>query len=91
MSVTAALVMRTAEAIVTIPPTSQPAGYLLCQPMTNQATAKGIEPRDVVACRHCRATAQLMVSMTSPKDGRTLRVFRCDCGKLTSTVNRTAK
>jgi ribosomal protein L24E len=25
-----------------------------------------------------------MLSMTSPKDGRTLRIFRCKCGKLTS-------
>jgi len=29
-----------------------------------------------------------MLSITSPKDGRTLRIFRCECGKLTSAVNR---
>jgi len=47
--------------------------------------AKAIEPRESVACSHCRAKAELIVGMTNPKDGQTLRVFRCECGKLTST------
>jgi hypothetical protein len=29
-----------------------------------------------------------MLSITSPKDGRTLRIFRCECGKLTSAEDR---
>jgi hypothetical protein len=42
---------------------------------------------DVVRCRHCRAKAELFVSMANPKDGRILRIFRCQCGKLTSSTD----
>ena len=34
-----------------------------------------------------RAVEKAMLSITSPKDGRTLRIFRCECGKLTSAEN----
>ena len=47
--------------------------------------AKAFERRESVhACKHCRANAELIVAIANPKDGRTLRVFRCECGKLTS-------
>jgi hypothetical protein len=59
----------------------------LVEPMTVHI-AEAAERRESVACRHCPAKAELIVSMISPKDGRTLRVFRCRCGKLTSTDDR---
>lgn len=43
---------------------------------------------EVVRCSHCRAKTELFVSMANPKDGRILCIFRCQCGKLTSTDNR---
>jgi hypothetical protein len=46
--------------------------------------ANAFERRESVACNHCRANAELIVAIPNPKDGRTLRVFRCECGKLTS-------
>ena len=46
--------------------------------------AKAVEPRESIACSHCRANADLIVAIADPKGGRTLRVFRCRCGKLTS-------
>jgi hypothetical protein len=60
------------------------AGYLLCCPMTVQI-AKAFERRESAACNHCRAKAELIVAIPNPKDGWTLRVFRCECEKLTST------
>ena len=59
----------------------KPAGYLLCFPMTVQIA---FERRESIACNHCQANASLIVAIPNPKDGRTLRVFRCECGKLTS-------
>jgi len=53
--------------------------------MTLQGTAF---ETDVTRCVLCDRKAELMLSITSPKDGRTLRIFRCECGKLTSAVNR---
>jgi hypothetical protein len=41
--------------------------------------------REAVRCRDCRAKTELMVRMMNPRDGRTLRIFRCDCGRLTTT------
>ena len=43
------------------------------------------EPRHYVRCRQCLARTELIVSMTSPTNGRKLSIFRCECGKLTST------
>jgi len=41
-----------------------------------------------IRCRHCRAVAELFVSMSDPKDHSTLLIFRCRCGKLTSITSR---
>ena len=43
------------------------------------------ELRDDVRCGQCLAKTELIVCMTSPTNGRTLSIFRCQCGKLTST------
>ena len=63
------------------------AGGLLtyCVPQMTVQVAKAVELRGSVACNHCRANAELIVAIANPKDGRTLCVFRCECGKLTST------
>ena len=76
--------MRTAR-IVSLPDGSLVRGLLTSVPHMSVQVAKAIERRESVACSHCRAKAELIVAMTNPKDGRTLRVFRCECGKLTST------
>src|SRR5215831_6960876 len=57
-------------------------------PMTLQKTAF---EADVICCVRCDRKAELMLSITSPKDGRTLRIFRCECGKLTSADNHRPK
>jgi hypothetical protein len=77
----AGLVARAAKSI------NYPAGclvggiFFLVEPMTVHI-AEAAERRESVACRHCPAKAELIVSMISPKDGRTLRVCRCRCRKL---------
>src|ERR1700758_3494284 len=53
--------------------------------MTLQSTAF---EADVTRCVRCPRKAEPMLSITSPKDSRTLRIFRCECGKLTSTEHR---
>jgi len=53
---------------------------MLYSHMTVQV-AKAVELRGSVACNHCRASAELIVAIANPKDGRTLRVFRCEMRK----------
>jgi hypothetical protein len=54
------------------------------------ANTRSVDRVEVVRCGHCRAKAELFASMANPKDGRILRIFRCHCGKLTSSIdNRT--
>jgi hypothetical protein len=51
------------------------------------STPKPADPqREAVRCRVCRAKTELMVSMMNPRDGRTLRIFRCRCEMLTTTA-----
>lgn len=73
--------MRTAR--IVLARRLKPAGYLLYFAMTVQI-ANAFDRRESVACNHCRANAELIVAIANPKDGRTLRVFRCECGKLSS-------
>ncbi len=52
----------------------------------SKMTFQAIEPqKQTVLCRDCRAKADLIVSMTDPRNGRTLRIFRCRCEKITAT------
>jgi hypothetical protein len=52
------------------------------------STPKPADPqRETVRCRDCRAKTELMVSMMNPRDGRTLRIFRCQCGRLTTKAD----
>ena len=51
-------------------------------------TTRSVDRAEVVRCGKCRAEAELFVSMANQKDGRVLRIFKCECGKLTSTVDR---
>lgn len=77
------LVMRTARLMFRR--RFSPSGDLPWLPHMTLQVAKAFERREsVVACNHCRANAELIVAIANPKDGRTLRVFRCECGKLTS-------
>jgi hypothetical protein len=46
---------------------------------------------DVTRCVRCDRKAELMLSITSPKHGRTLRIFRCECEKLTSAEDYCSK
>jgi hypothetical protein len=42
-----------------------------------------IEPALVRACSHCGQQPALIRSMLDPRQGRTVRMFKCQCGEQT--------
>jgi hypothetical protein len=41
---------------------------------------------ETIPCRRCRAKTELIVSVIHPKDAdRRLRIFKCNCGAMTSS------
>ena len=40
------------------------------------------------ACGHCRDIPALVLTMLNPQNGRTVRMFKCDCGEQTWTEDK---
>jgi hypothetical protein len=45
-------------------------------------------PHLAKACGHCREKPSLMMTMLNPRSGRTVRVYKCDCGEQTWTEDK---
>jgi hypothetical protein len=43
----------------------------------------GFEPNPAPACSHCGEKPKLLRKMLNPQNGRTTRMFKCDCGEQT--------
>jgi hypothetical protein len=43
----------------------------------------GFEPNPLPACSHCGEKPKLLRKMLNPQNGRTTRMFKCDCGEQT--------
>jgi hypothetical protein len=47
------------------------------------------DPSPAKACEHCRKKPALILRMLNPKNGFTVRMFKCECGEQTWTEDRT--
>jgi hypothetical protein len=39
------------------------------------------EPNPIPTCSHCGDKPKLLRKMLNPQNGRTVRMFKCDCGE----------
>ena len=47
------------------------------------------EPNPVPACSHCGKKAALVRTMLNSQNGRTVRMFKCECGEQTWSEDKT--
>ena len=47
------------------------------------------EPNPVPACSHCDKKPVLVRAMLNSRNGRTVRMFKCECGEQTWSEDRT--
>ena len=44
---------------------------------------RGFEANPIRMCTHCSKKPALLRTMLNPKNGRTVRMFKCECGEQT--------
>jgi hypothetical protein len=46
------------------------------------------EPNPIMACPNCEKKPALVLRMLNPNNGRTVRMFKCECGEQTWSEDR---
>jgi hypothetical protein len=64
---------------------SSTARYLPLNDEFKNEVFSSYHPHPVRACSYCREQPSLVLRMLNPRNGQTVRMYRCDCGEQTWT------